>query len=49
MNNKKIPRNLLPHALPLQINPPAPYPLNIHLVLPPIQRERDIEQLVPGG
>lgn len=45
MNSLQTLRNLLPNPLPLQINPRHPALLHIRLVLPPIQRKRDIEQL----
>jgi hypothetical protein len=49
MNSQQTPRNLLPHALPLQINSRHPSPLDVRLVHSPLQRESDIEQLARGG
>ena len=49
MNSQQTSHNLLPHALPLQINSRHPSPLDVRLVLPPLQRESNIEQLARGG
>ena len=38
-------RHLLPHALPLQIDARHPALLHVRLVLPPVQRERNIQEL----